>query len=413
MMDSAGPPALPEAAEPEVVLPEAEMAETDDDEQAEGSAMESEPADGSEPEDGVALTPTAPLKRWQWTSSFNLSLIHDDNIYISSTNKVADDILKLGADFTFTWGDYVRKQESYLTVHYAPSELLFFKNSGEDAFEQEGSLAGQWRSSKLTLGVLFGAQSLSGGDVDVGDRAQRQIYQFALTSKYELSDKTSLEANFNDNISSYKTHLGSTEWVNQDWVNYQVLPKTQFSAGLTLGYLQPEGSSAQTYEQALLRLTVPATGKLSVTANGGVEFRQLGGAAGSQTKPVFRVGASYRPFDGTEVSLEASRLNFSSAALAAQNYTSTSVSASIRQRIFQRFSASLSGGYEDAQYEGTDAQASTSRHDRYIFARPSLSFAFTKWISLELYDQYRRNTSTAALSSFDGNIAGVQATVIF
>ena len=60
-----------------------------------------------------------------------------------------------------------------------------------------------------------------------------------------------------------------------------------------------------------------------------------------------------------------------------------------------------------------DWQATSSRHDQYFYARPSLSFAFRKWMSLELYYQYRRNSSTTAGSSFDSNVAGAQASFAY
>jgi len=414
MIDPGARAVLPGVREQGAIQPaDNEMVRDEDDEPAEESDMISEPADDADVEIDGAPASAAPPARWKWHSSFNLSAVYDDNIFISSRHKQADEYFRLGADFSLTWGDYLQKQENYLTIQYAPSVILFADHTEQNGFEQEGTLAGQWRLSKLALGAQFGVQSLSGGDVDVGDRADRTLYQIALTSKYDCSEKTSLEASFYQNTADYRAHLGSVDWMNQNWIDYQVFPKTRIGVGLTLGLLEPEGSDAQTYEQALVRLTLPASGKLSLTANGGVEFRQLGSSAGNQTEPVFRAGASYRPFDGTEISLEASRRIYSSAAQAGQNYTATGVTASVRQRLFQRFFVTFAGGYEDAKYEGVDAQASTSRHDQYVFARPGISFAFTKRTTCELYFQYRHNASTAPLFSFDNNVAGLQATLSF
>ena len=89
------------------------------------------------------------------------------------------------------------------------------------------------------------------------------------------------------------------------------------------------------------RFYIPATSKLEISASGGMEVRQLGGGAGTQTKPVFRIGASYAPANGTNLSLEASRANFSAAALDGADFTATQVTLTARQRLGRRFALTL------------------------------------------------------------------------
>jgi len=413
MIDSGGPPALPRATDERLAPPpEVEPAEAEEDERADGSITVTEPAEDGD-DDNAPLVPEAPPRRWKFQLAFRTGVSHDDNIFLSTRQKVSANIFEIGANFNLTWGDYIDKKESFLSIQYAPSYLFYGGHSGLNGFEQDGALLSQWRIARLTLGLDARLTTLIGGDVDVGTRADRTLYHIALTAKYDYSDRTSFETSIAQNSSSYRAYAGSVEWVNENWVDYRIAPKTRLGLGLALGELRPDGSDTQTYQQALLRLTNPATGKLSFTASGGVEFRQFGGGEGSQTSPVFSLGASYRPFDGTEISLEASRRNYSSAAQIGQNYTATGISATLRQRLLTRFFATFSGGYEDAKYEATETQASTSRHDQYVFVRPAVSFTLTRKINIELYYQFRRNTSTSALSSFESNIAGVQATIGF
>ena len=412
MLDPVVPVARPAPSDSEPAqATDAEMEE--DTEPAEGSVRDAEPADEADADNDAEPVPAAPPKRWQWSQKFTLGVSYDDNIFISAPHKEADAIFKLSADFGLLWGDYLNKEENFLSIQYAPSVSLFAEHREQNAFEQDAALAGQWRLTKLTLGAQARVQSLSGGDVDVGERAERNLYRIALTSKYDYSDKTSFEINLSQNTADYRTHLDSVEWVNRNWLDYQLWPKTRVGVGMTLGYLEPEGGDSQTYEQFLARVALPATGKLSFMAEGGVEIRQSVGAEGKRTTPVFRGGVSYRPFDGTEVSVEASRRNYSSASLAGQNYTATGVTATVRQRFFQRFFLTLAAGYEDAEYQATDAKVSPSRHDQYLFVRPGISVAVTKRSSLELYYQYRRNESTAASSSFENNVTGIQASISF
>ena len=418
MIDSGGLPATPSAREPDSAADAAEPADAGmvgeaENEPAKDPDMEPERAEDADADLTAAPTPTAPAPRWRFSQSYSFSASYDDNIYIGSLQKVGDEIFQLGANFRLIWGDYLDKKESFLSIHYAPSYLVFADHRNQNGFEQTGELAGQWRIAKLTLGAQAHVVSLSGADADVGQRTNRTNYDLALSAKYDYGEKTSIETDLGRSASDYRAYLSSTEWVNQNWIDYQLFPKTKIGAGLTLGYLEPQSGDTQTYQQALVRFATPLRAKLSATGSGGIEFRQFGGAAGAQIQPIFRLGVNYLPFDGTQIGVDASRVTYSSAAQVGQNYTATGVSVSVRQRLFQRFSASIAGGYESTKYEGTDAASATSRHDEYLFLRPAVSFAVMKRLNLELYYQFRRNTSTLALSSFDDNVFGLQATVGF
>jgi hypothetical protein len=411
MLESAAPPELPRATSPEAT--EAPITDVDDEgeEPTKDPDMIPESAEGSDDDLPVEATPASPPSRWKWKRSLSLGVSADDNVYLSSTHKQSDVIFTLGGNFQLLWG--LKKEESYLAIDYSPSVIVFADHSRANAFDQKVGVGGQWRIAKLTLGVQAGAQSLSGSDTDVGGRANRSLWQVSLQAKYDYSTKTSFEVNLAPNAADYSHYLDSIEWTNSNWIDYQVFPKTRVGAGLTFGYLKPAGSSAQTYQEALVRITNPMSGKLTVNASGGVQYRQLGSGGGTQTTPVFRVGASYQPFDGTAISVDASRRIYSSAATVGQNFAATGGTVSVRQRLFKRVFATVAGGYEDATYQSTESQGGTSRHDQYVFVRPSVSFEFRKWVNLELYYQYRSNTSTAAFSAFDSNIAGLQAAISF
>jgi hypothetical protein len=411
MLESAGPAESPRTTAPEAT--EAPITDVDDEgeELTRDPDMTPESAEGSGDDLPVEETPTPPPSRWQWKRSLSLGVSADDNVYLSPSHKKSDMIFTLGGNFQLLWG--LKQEESYLMIDYTPSVIVFADQSRANAFDQKVGVAGQWRVAKLTLGVQAGAQSLSGSDTDVGGRADRSLWQVSLQAKYEYSTKTSFEVNLAPNAADYSHYLDSIEWTNSNWVDYQAFPKTRVGAGLTFGYLKPAGGSAQTYQEALVRITNPLSGKLTINASGGVQYRQLGSGGGTQTTPVFRVGASYQPFDGTAISVEASRRIYSSAATVGQNFAATGGTVSVRQRLFDRFFATVAGGYEDAAYQSTGGQEDIPRHDQYAFVRPSIAFAFRKWVNLELYYQYRRNLSTTLFSDFDSNVAGAQASVSF
>lgn len=412
MLDLAGPAELRTAAQPDATEAPVTDALDDEETQPEGNPdLLPEAAEDDDGEFALAETPAAPPTRWKWTAALGLGVSADDNIYLRSDHKVSGQLFTIGGNFHLNWG--LKKDDSYLMLAYAPSLILFAGNSGADAFDQKGALSAQWRMTKLTLGATLSAQTLSGGDVDVGDRAQRFLWQVGLSAAYDYSTKTSFEITLSPNASDYSKYLDSIEWMNGNWIDYQITPKTRVGAGVTLGYLKAQGGSAQTYQQALVRVSNPVTAKIVFRASGGLELRQLSNGDGTQSTPVFHAGLDYDLSERTQISLEASRRIYSSASLAGQNFVATGASSTVRQHLFDRFSASLSGGYEDAQYMAADGTAAGSRHDQYFFARPSLSFAFRKWMNLELYYEYRRNNSTTAASSFESNVAGAQASFAY
>jgi hypothetical protein len=411
MLDHAGPAEVTRGMEREPTEAAVDERADEYEDPLEDPDLRPEGAEGADDDMTVPADPTSPPSRWRWVRSLSLGVSADDNINLSSSHKVSDQIFTLNGNFQLLWG--LKKEESFLAMEYAPSVSVYAGNGRADSLDQKGSISGQWQTAKLTLGAQVSGQTLSGGDVDIGDRANRRLWQISLQANYDYSTKTSFEVSLAPNASDYTHYLDSIEWINGNWIDYQILPKTRLGAGLTFGYLQQQGGRPQTYQQALLRITNPVSGKISFHASGGVEYREFGSGAGNQTTPVFTAGANYQPYERTEILGELSRKIYSSASLAGENFVSTGGTATIRQRVFNRCVVGLAGGYEDAQYESTVGQGGASRHDQYLFVRPSVSFAFKKWVNLDLYYQYRRNTSTSGSSAFDNTVAGLQATVSF
>ncbi len=72
-----------------------------------------------------------------------------------------------------------------------------------------------------------------------------------------FSARTSVEADLNVITHHYNQSglVGSSEWIDRNYLNYQVMPKTNISAGATFGYVAVDSGPDQTYEQILTRVT--------------------------------------------------------------------------------------------------------------------------------------------------------------
>src|SRR5207302_1895582 len=133
-----------------------------------------------------------------------------------------------------------------------------------------------------------------------------------------------------------------------------------------------QANSDQTFEQANLRASYDVTGKVSASGSAGLEFRQFDTGSHDSVTPVFDLSASYKPFDGTSISIGASRGTQTSAGLSGQDYTSTQVQVTAQQRLLQRFILSFTAGYQNLDYFGALTHTVASREDNYYFIQPAI-----------------------------------------
>ena len=369
MIDYAGPAEARPASRPEETEAAVTEMEDDDDSTEKDDELSPEMPEGSEDDLPVAAIPAAPPSRWKWSQSVTLGLSTDDNIYLSSNHKESDQILTLTGHFQLLWG--LKQEESFLRIDYLPSLIRFEDHSRSNGFDQTGELAGQWRMAKLTLGVQAEVQSLSGADLDVGTRTTRRVWQFALQARYDLSTKTLLEV---DLAPSAPTH--NITWVR--WSGREQLgrlsgssQKLAWAPAWSLGYLKPEGGQRPDLSAGAVAPRNPLSEKLTFNASGGHRTPAIRGRWRHRRDARFPSAVTYKPSETTEISLEASRQNFSSASCLGQNFTTTG--GTITSVIgFRRLFARVTGGYEDADYMDDRCEGGASRHDQYLFVRPAL-----------------------------------------
>lgn len=347
-----------------------------------------------------------PTRPWKLTLHARVSGIYDDNIYISARHRQADFVSVLSPGLKFAWGDWLAQKGNFVVFDYTLSGLIFADHPSQDTIEQEADADAQWALAHLTFTFHFGFQDLSSPDIDVGNRTRRRLYQTALLNKYDLSEQTSLEANLYNNFSDYETRLSSDESTARFWFDYHPTPKLTFGPGLAVGYLTVEDSPSQTYERILGRVTYAPTDKLSFEADGGLEIRQT--EDGDRVNPVLNLTGSYLPFEATEFRLSAYRKVETSASLAGENYTSTGVSVEASRTIRASCDLVMSGGYNHSDYQPTIRGRTPSRDDDYFFVRPSVRFAVTSRVNIEIFYLHQENDSTRATSAFRDNQAGAR-----
>ncbi len=356
---------------------------------------------------------------------------YDSNIFIQPDHEEEDFIFTIAPGVAAGWGDFkpeifgvgsyydryehergpIQREGNFIFVDYLPSVTLFLDHSEEGSFDHDVTLKGQWAQSKLTLGIYARFQTLNMPDIEIGDRVEQKRLMASITSKYEFSDKTSVEANFFHFFRDYERNGDTTEWRNQDWFNYQVRPRLNVSLGVAFGLVNSSEGPSQVYEQALLRVRFRTSEKLTLNMVAGFEARQVDDT-GDQYNPVFSLGATWLPFSGTYFYLNGFSRTLTSPSQG-QNYTATGFDFAFRQRLWRRFYARFSSGYQNSEYDDLQGQINSGRSDDLFYVRPSLAVDITSWLSAELACEFRTNDSTRANRSFDEATILLQFNVLF
>jgi hypothetical protein len=389
-----------------------------------GPAVQVNPAQESD----QAYSPQS--RRFQYGLLFRARGVYDDNINISHFNAVSDYYFVVEPTITLGFGDIFEREENYLRLDYTPSAFLFLDHSEDDAVQHLIRLEGHHRFGRLDLALSQNIQILDGTDlaattdtnitgrfanVDVSARTRVNIYVTQLKASYEITGKTSLSGGVDSTVTDYPDLISSQVVSGNLFLNYAYSDKLVVGIGGSGGYdFVDDPNPDQTFEQANLRVSYQATGKLSLNASGGVEFRQFEQSSrGTYVSPVFEVDGTYQPFAATSFSLALSRRTLNSAVLAGQDFASTTVSLGARQRLFQRIYLALNVGYENSDYFSTISGVNATRSDDYYFVMPGIDVMITRFWSFGAYYLHRQDDSSQEFFSFDNNQVGVRTVLTF
>jgi hypothetical protein len=372
---------------------------------------------------------SADVRRLHYTFKVDVRGTYDDNINLASQDPISDYYVRIDPTIALGFGDTGPDAANFLSLEYDPDILLFFDHSEFNILQHVIHLAAQSVLSRLTLGVSEDAQFLKGADVnqgtttgtfvnavnlDVRGRPDLNTFNTQATAAYQLGGKTSISGGFQWMVSDYSQFLSSQTMSGNLYLNYEYSPKLTFGIGGSGGReFVDEPTPDQTFEQGNVRLAYVLTGKLNANASAGVEIRQFDSGRNDYITPVFELGLNYEPFGGSKFSLTGSRRTTASASLPGQDFTSTQITASGRQRLLQRFFISLTVGYENLTYLSTLADVGSTRDDNYYFLQPAIDVTITRFWTAGCYYLHRQNDSSASTFGFDENQAGIRSTLVF
>ena len=371
--------------------------------------------------------PSGEPRRFHYALQFTVRGVWDDNIFISHTNRKSDYYFAIEPQITIGVGDMEGRSRSYLRLDYMPSAILFVDHSDQDAFNQLIHLEGGYSTGRLRLTffediALLESANLNSiidttglwANLDASAPTRVNIFNTRATAQYDLTGKLYLQGEFDSYTYFYPNHISDYTVAGGLYLYYSWLPKVSVGVGGTFGYNWVDDPTPnQTFEQVNARLNYQATAKLGLYASAGVEFRQFDGNRSTYTTPVFEVGVTHHPFEGTTINLAAGRRIYNSGFQPGEDFADTYIVGRFQQRLFHRLYFGLGGGYENSDYFAASRAVSAQRNDDYWFIEPSLDVLITRWLSAGVYYLHREDNSNVDFFSFDDNQVGVRATVRF
>jgi len=369
-------------------------------------------------------------RRFHYLLRLNVRSVYDDNIDLSNTNRISDIYTTIEPAVMVGFGDTDARIENYIRLDYLPSVFFYADQSENNSVQHVARLEGQYRTNRLTVNFSQMVQIMDGADVqttdsagsldqqvnlDVAGRTEFNIYTTHFNAAYYLTGKTSLSAGADYKATDYTSLISSETFSGNLFLNYDYSPKLVIGLGGTAGSMRVDAPNPdQTFQQANIRATYQATGKIDFAGTAGVEFRQFeGDMRDEDTSPVYELRMNYVPFDGTKIFVTAYRRNLNSAVLTAQNYAVTNISAGIQQRLLQRVFLGLNTGYENSDYFSTIGAPGPERADDYFFVQPSIAVRVTRYWMVGAYYLHRENSSSFEDFSFHNNQAGLRSTLEF
>jgi hypothetical protein len=361
---------------------------------------------------------------------FNADLYYDSNLTLGNGNsspkqqhELEDLVWRLAPGVLFGAGEFRGDKGTYASLDYTMRGSIYTKYSEFNSLDHFADFGAGWKLSKLTLGVTQGYQIENGKLIEAGGIVEQEVFNTTVTGKYELSEKTSFDLNGRQTISSAEEQViggqdfklnNINEWVGEGWANYKPGDKANVGVGGAVGWRDIRGYTSdptpnQMYEQGLVRGSYRVSEKVDVSGAAGIQFSQFQDVSPTESGVdkgpffIFNFGGSYRPFERTSIALEAYRRDVASYTTNA-NYTLTGFRASVRQVFAEKYTASLSGGYENSDYTRTsDTSGNGDRVDDYFWIRPALDYQFNERLLLGVFYQYRTKNSNGPDNQFDYN----------
>ncbi|TDU71378.1 uncharacterized protein DUF481 [Prosthecobacter fusiformis] len=343
---------------------------------------------------------------WEYDSNFNLDA---GNAAIGGGQSGDTQIFSVSPYGVLTFGQPGHGLDFQL--RYSPEFRWFSEENIDNVINHNLSMSLGINGARSRMYANVGYSRNENGNVEVGNLVSSDTYTIGLGGSYDVSPKTTIGATLNTNISEYEAFNSFSNFALGLFVDYAVTPKTRLGLGVGYDHLQQDNNRNANAYNVNLRFNWSATAKTGIAGSLGVEQREYDGGE-SMIAAIGRIGVYYNPTEKLGLQLSAYRNASPSIGAADGMFYSTGLAFTSNLQLTSRVSASLSIGFENAQYESTGGDEFTGREDDYFFVRPAFTFFLSSHLSMNLFYQFTNNDTTAG-NSFSRNQVGVSLTLAY
>ncbi|MFD0892162.1 outer membrane beta-barrel protein [Luteolibacter ambystomatis] len=333
---------------------------------------------------------------------------YDDNIYLSSSAREKDFVVRISPSMAYTYGDPDGREGGYVRVAYRPVGVLYTDHSDSNRIDQDASWDIGWGGPKVAIAYGGRVRQLGDATADTGRQTDRVILDQAVRMAWTPREKLAIELAAGMSSNDYKDRLlvDSRSAYGEVALRYSYSPKTRVGLAYRTGTFEVDGAGDQRIQRGTVQFEWQPREKISFNIEAGAEHRRYD--AGSSTSPVFEAKVAWRPRMGTEIFAGGYRRTEASAYYPGQNYDLTGASVGLDQRLGEKWSARLEGGIENADYKQVSGPGFANRRDNIVFIRPSLRYQMNENVQIEGYYRFERDDSNQRGFGYDNHSVGVQ-----
>ena len=342
----------------------------------------------------------------------DLQATYDDNILISSTNKLGDFSFMIRPGLQLVYGDLNR---NYLSLDYTAGIEEFYRHTEFNAVNHYVTFGGKYNFSRLKLQIDHQFKDETSEDFEAGTRLQQEQNLTSASAEYNLSHYFSIGALYHQELHHFPTPGQIDNELYQPGVAlyYHLSPKTDIFGEFDYGWAEVARGENQQSETGTLGLRGKITSKITGRIGVGYQNTDYSGSSPSVDTVSASVSLHGDFTRHTFADFVVERRINPSTTFTNNSVTTTRADLTVNQRIYkEKFLVYLGGAYQRDEYNQPVATGVT-RTDDIWEGRAGVRYLMKKWLEFGASYRYQHNASTAPGVSFNQDVVSVDALLHF